>query len=139
MHYSGRAAVDFKLRYYPIALALALALISCARPSLEAKFAAERPHYRTLAGVTDEPSCGGTGLTVYLAGNDVRKLAYSVETSQRVIHRNYYLRARQPLVVVETSHFLLDQQGKRLPAPRLEAVNRYHFGMPAAIPADKRE
>jgi hypothetical protein len=127
------------LLFKALSLALAFALTGCAERSLEAKFAAQRAHYRRLAGVTDEPSCGGTGVTIFLAGNDVRKVAYSVETSQRLIQRDYYLRDRQPVLVVETSHFLLDQQAERLREPRLEAVNRYSFGEPAAIPAHKRK
>lgn len=116
-----------------------LATACHAQTVVEAEFAAQRVRYVTVAGTTDEPSCGGTGLTVFLEGSEIRKLAYSIETSQRIIQRDYYFRGIQLVLVVESRYFLRDDQGERLPKARLEGVTRYVLDGSVAILPEKKE
>ncbi len=50
----------------------------CCRERVGAREDKERAE-RVLNGSTDEPSCGGTDMDVYLRGNEVRKIDWWVE------------------------------------------------------------
>ena len=57
----------------------------------ERAFARERSALTCMNGPTDEPSCGGTDMDVYLRGEEVRKLDWWVEMSNKWVHEEYFL------------------------------------------------
>ena len=82
-------------------------------------------HATYVEATTDEPSCGGTWLGVYLDGDRIQKLEYTVETSQKLIVDAYSFRHGQPAVVVEEIYRLLDKEGNHVTQPTLESKHRY--------------
>ena len=76
-------------------------------------------------------------MTVFLDGNRIQKISYSIETSRRTIDRDYYFHDEQPVLVVETSHYLLDDQANHLAVPRFEYRRSYRLDKPGEVPADK--
>ena len=82
-------------------------------------------HLTYVEAATDEPSCGGTWLGVYLDGDRIQKLDYSVETSQKFIVDVYSFRNGQPTVVEEKIYRLLDTEGNHTTHPTFESKHRY--------------
>lgn len=110
---------------WAVALVAAAALSACGRSQVEADFARHRPQLACYEGSTDEESCGGTWLKVYMSPSEVRKLEWETLMSQRLIRREFYLKAGRPQLVVETSYWLLDDEAQRLATPRHEYTRRY--------------
>jgi hypothetical protein len=128
------------MKHFPqiLSLAAAILLAGCAQNSIENNFYAHLAQYRAFGGTTDEPSCGGTGVEFYFDGDQLRKIAYSIETSQRTIDRAYYFRDGKPILVVEISNFLLDDHGNHLPSPRFEYTRSYRLDKLGEVPPDKK-
>lgn len=97
----------------------------CRKGNLEAECGVNRKGWSHFEGSTDEPSCGGNSLSVYLAGEHIEKIEYFVETSREGILREYYLKDSQPVLVVETVHSLVDKNGDR--RRRAKEVSRKRF------------
>ncbi len=109
------------------------ALSACATTgdsSLQSGFARERSALTCFEGSTSEQSCGGTNLTVYLRGNLVRHLDWTVEMSTRWIRREYYFDGSSPRLVVETIHAKYDAYGEPLATPRLLSIEHYRPDAP---------
>jgi hypothetical protein len=109
---------------------LSIVLVSYADATahdLEAEFVAHQKTYRYVEAATDEPSCGGTWLRVYLDGSRIQKLDYSIETSQKRIMDAYYFVDAKPVLVVETTCRILDNDGHHLKHPELESKRRYNL------------
>jgi hypothetical protein len=92
---------------------------------LEAEFVRQRAHLVSLAGSTSEEACSGTGLIVYLQGEHVRHLDWSIEMSTQFIRRQYFFSGSLAGLVIETVHAKLGSEDEPLPAPRLVSVTRY--------------
>jgi hypothetical protein len=100
-----------------------------------ARFPRERSTLARYDGPTSEPSCGGAALSVYLRGEQVRHLDWTIETSTRLIRRQYYFDGTSPRLVVETIHARLDAHGDPLANPRLLSTARYPLdGAPSTKP-----
>jgi hypothetical protein len=98
------------------------------KSSLEQQFAQQREGFTCVEGPTTEPSCSGTGMTIYLRGDHVGHLDWTIEMSRRYVRRQYYFRGSTPVLVVETVHAKLDAQANPLEEPRLLSVTRYRLG-----------
>src|SRR5918992_2391199 len=97
---------------------VAAACVGTGESPLESRFARERAALVCYDGPMSEPSCGGGGMLVYLSGDKVRHLDWSVETSTRFIRRQFYFADSFPALVVETIHAKFNQRGEPLPDPR---------------------
>ena len=98
--------------------------------SLQSGFTRERATLSCFEGPTSEPSCSGTGLAVYLSGDTVRHLDWTIETSTRFIRRQYYFDGTSPRLVVETIHAKLDSHAEQLAKPRLLSTEQYRLDAP---------
>jgi len=97
--------------------------------SLRSRFVRERAALACLEGPTSEPSCGGATLTVFLNGDRVCRLDWAIETSHKLIRRQYYFDANSPRLVVETIHAKLDAHGELLTNPLLLSTLEYRLDM----------
>jgi hypothetical protein len=99
-------------------LAICLATLSaCASggdSSLQSRFNREVATLSCFEGPTSEASCSGTALAVFLRGEQVRHLDWSIEMSSRFIRREYYFDSASPRLVIETVHAKFDAQGDLL-------------------------
>ena len=93
----------------------------------ERTFARERTTLTCMNGSTDEPSCGGTDLDVYLRGHEVRKLDWWVEMSNKWLREEYFFSGSQPMLVIETIGKKYDSQGEPLSKPELISRKRYRL------------
>jgi hypothetical protein len=125
-----------------IALSIAIAVLlmtggftEATQSRLERDYEQQYSEMRVLLGETDEPSCGGTWLKVWLLGKEVRKMDWACETSQRFIDREFYFSRGKPQLVIETTYRKLDNSGNRLREPRLECSRRYWLDDRSAGPA----
>src|ERR1044071_9497899 len=98
---------------------------SAAESSIEREFAGRQKSLTCIEGPTDEPSCSGAGLGVYLRGDQIQQLDWTVEMSTKFVRQQLYFRDSQPVLVVETIHAKLDDQANRLKTPKLLSVTRY--------------
>ena len=96
-----------------------------AESPLESEFTRQRAQFVSLIGSTSEESCSGTGLVVYLEGEHVRHLDWTIEMSTQFIRRQYFFSGSVPELVIETVHAKLGPEAEPLPAPRLISVTRY--------------
>jgi len=103
----------------------AVGIAFASQSRLETDFAKQRTMLACHEGATDEESCGGTWLKVYLAGDEIRKMEWDVETSTRLIRREFYFSRGRPQLVIETSYWKLDSSAERLKTPRHEYTRRY--------------
>jgi hypothetical protein len=113
-----------------ICLATLSACVSAGTSPLESRFSRERAALTCFEGPTSEQSCSGTGLSVYLSGQEVRHLDWTIETSTRFIRRQYYFDATAPRLAVETVHAKLESRAEPLSAPRLLSTERYRLDAP---------
>jgi hypothetical protein len=72
-----------------------------------------------MNGPTDEPSCGGTDMDVYLRGEEVCKLDWWVEMSNKWVREEYFFSGSQPVLVIETIEKKYDSHGEPLSKPEL--------------------
>jgi hypothetical protein len=128
-------------RFYPHpvkrAILLLLAVFSgCAHAgdSLESRFARERASLFRVEGTTSEESCGGTGLAVYLRGEQVRHLDWTIEASREFIRRQYYFDGSTPRLALETIHAKFDSHAEPLSKPRL--ISRQRYRLDTATPTE---
>ena len=111
-----------------IAVALLMAVgtgKAAQRPRLERDCERQSPRMQSLRSAMDEPSCGGTWLTVRRLGGQIRKLDWECQTSQRLIKREFYFGRGRPELFIETTYMLLDSSGETLRRPRFESRRRY--------------
>ena len=112
-------------------LAICLATLSaCASggdSSLQSRFNREVATLTCFEGPTSEASCSGTALAVFLRGEQVRHLDWSIEMSSRFIRREYYFDSASPRLVIETAHAKFDAQGELLAKPRLLSTEQYQL------------
>ncbi len=126
---SIRRHSDWRVRVEAIVPLKTFALLGC----LFLSFAGLSAHTRSvgssalicLEGFTSEHSCGGTFLRVWLRGEEIHRLDWTIETSRQFIRREYRLEAGRPRSVVETIHQKLDAEGGHLASPRLLSRRRY--------------
>ena len=69
-------------------------------------------------------------MTVYLRGDQVHGLEWTVEMSTKYIQEQYYFRGSIPVLVVETIHAKLDSDANRLEKPKLLSITRYRLDEP---------
>jgi len=69
---------------------------------------------------------------VYLRGEQVCHLDWTIETSRKFIRRQYYFDGNSPLLVVETIHAKFDAQAEPLSKPRL--LSTKHYRLDATLP-----
>jgi hypothetical protein len=93
----------------------------------EPAFARERSTLTCMNGPTDEPSCGGTDMDVYLRGEEVRKLDWWVEMSNKWVREEYFFSGSQPVLVIETIEKKYDSHGELLSKPELVSRQRYRL------------
>lgn len=98
-----------------------------AESNIEQEFARERKGFSCFEGSTDEPSCSGAGMRVYLRGARAVALDWTVEMSTKYVRQQYYFRDSLPVLVVETIHAKLDAEANVLSKPRLLSVTRYRL------------
>jgi hypothetical protein len=101
---------------------------SAAESSIEREFAGRQKSLTCIEGPTDEPSCSGAGLGVYLHGDQIQQLDWTLEMSTKFVRQQFYFRDSQPVLVVETIHAKLDDQANPLKNPKLLSVTRYSLG-----------
>jgi hypothetical protein len=99
--------------------------------AIEREFARERKALACVNGSTDEPSCGGTDMDVYLRGDEVRKLDWWVEKSNQWVREEYFFRGTRPVLVIETIERKYDSHAELLPKPQLVSRTRYRLDQPA--------
>jgi len=97
----------------------------------ERTFARERTTLTCMNGSTDEPSCGGTDMDVYLRGHEVRKLDWWVEMSSKWLREEYFFSGSQPMLVIETIEKKYDSHGEPLSKPELVSRKRYRLDQTA--------
>jgi hypothetical protein len=66
-------------------------------------------------------------MAVYLRGDQIQCLDWTVEMSTKFIREQYYFRRSVPVLVVETIHGKLDAEANQLKSPKLLSVTRYHL------------
>ena len=98
---------------------------SAAESSIEREFVAQQKSTTCFEGPTDEPSCSGAAVGVYLRGDQIQHLDWKLEMSTKFVRQQFYLRDSQPVLVVETIHAKLDDQANPLKNPKLLSVTRY--------------
>ena len=103
------------------------ACVNAGDSAQESRFSRERAALTRYEGPTSEQSCSGTGLSVYLSGEQVRHLDWTIETSTRFIRRQYYFDGTSPRLVVETIHAKFDAHAEPLTTPRLLSTERYRL------------
>ena len=116
-----------------IALIAARLLVSAMQAdtsAIEREFARERKTLTCVNGSTDEPSCGGTDMDVYLRGDEVRKLNWWVEKGNQWVREEYYFRGTRPVLVIETIEKKYDSHAEPLPKPQLVSRTRYRLDQP---------
>jgi hypothetical protein len=101
--------------------------ISATESLIERRFADERKSLTCFEGPTNEPSCSGTGMAVYLRGDEIQCLDWTVEMSTKFIREQYYFRGSVPVLVIETIHAKLDAEANQLKKPKLLSVMRYRL------------
>ena len=116
--------------FLTICFATLSACVSVGDSPLESRFSRERARLSCFEGPTSEPSCSGTGLTVFLSGGRVRHLDWTIETSTQFIRRQYYFDGASPRLVVETIHARLDAHAEPLAKPRLLSTEHYRLDAP---------
>lgn len=113
-----------------VATIAAATLVSALRAdttTVEREFARERNALTCLNGSTDEPSCGGTDMDVYLSGDAIRKLDWWVEKSNQWVREEYFFRDSQPVILIETVEKKYDSHGEPLQKPQLVSHTRYRL------------
>jgi hypothetical protein len=114
-----------------ICLLLALLLgrqgASAAESAVERQFSDQRKTFTCVEGPTKEPSCSGTGLVVYLRGDQVEHLDWTVEMSTKFVRQQFYFSGSRPVLMVETIHAKLDGQANLLKEPKLLSIMRYRL------------
>ena len=100
--------------------------------AVEREFARERNALTCVNGSTNEPSCGGTDMDVYLRGDTVRKLNWSVEKSTQWLREEYFFRDARPVLVIETIERKYDSHAEPLPEPELVSRTRYRLDQAAS-------
>jgi hypothetical protein len=113
-----------------ICFATLSACASTGDSSLRSRFTRERATLSCFEGPTSEPSCSGTGLAVFLSGEQVRHLDWTIEMSTRFIRRQYYFDGTSPRLVVETIHAKFAAQAELLAKPRLLSTEHYRLDAP---------
>ena len=98
--------------------------IPAAEPSIEREFAAHQKSLTCFEGPTDEPSCSGAAVNVYLRGDQIQHLDWTLEMSTKFVRQQFYFRDSRPVLVVETIHAKLDDQANPLKNPKLLSVTR---------------
>ena len=101
---------------------------SAAESSIEREFVARQKSLTCIEGPTDEPSCSGATVGVYLRGDQIQQLDWTLEMSTKFVRQQFYFRDSQPVLVVETIHAKLDDQANPLKSPKLLSVTRYSLG-----------
>jgi hypothetical protein len=113
-----------------IASFAAVTLVSSLRAgttTIEREFARERKTLVCVNGSTNEPSCGGTDMDVYIRGDEVRKLDWWVEMSNKWVREEYFFRRAQPVLVIETVEKKYDSHGEVLAKPQLVSRTRHRL------------
>jgi hypothetical protein len=95
--------------------------------AVEREFARERNALTCVNGSTNEPSCGGTDMGVYLRGDTVRKLDWWVEKSTQWVREEYFFSGARPVLVIETIERKYDSHAEQLPEPQLVSRTRYRL------------
>jgi hypothetical protein len=93
--------------------------------AIEREFAREQIALACVSGSTDEPSCSGTDMDVYLRGDEVRKLDWWVEKSNQWVREEYFFRGTRPVLVIETIEKKYDSHAEPLPKPQLVSRTRH--------------
>jgi hypothetical protein len=119
-----------KRAFLAICFATLSACASADDSSLQSRFTRERAKLSCFEGPTSEQSCSGTGLAVFLHGEQVRHLDWTIEMSTQFIRRQFYFDGVSPRLVVETIHAKRDSTGEHLAKPRLLSTARYRLDTP---------
>jgi hypothetical protein len=101
---------------------------SAAKSSIEREFVAQQKSLTCVEAPTDEPSCSGAAVDVYLRGDRIQHLDWTLEMSTKFVRQQFYFHGSQPVLVVETIHAKLDDQANPLKTPKLLSVTRYALG-----------
>lgn len=101
---------------------------SAAESSIEREFVSQQKSLTCVEGPTDEPSCSGAAVRLYLRGDQIQHLDWTLEMSTKFVRQRFYFRDSQPVLVVETIHAKLDDQANPLKTPKLLSVTRYSSG-----------
>jgi hypothetical protein len=108
-----------------------------AESPLESEFKRERERLVALVGPTSEQSCDGTELVVYLEGEQVRHLDWSMATSSQLIRRQYFFRGSLPIMVIETIHGKRGPDAELLTVPRFISISQYPMNSASPSPPEK--
>jgi hypothetical protein len=108
-----------------------------AESSVEREFLAQQKTMTCVEGPTDEPSCSGAAMDVYLRGDQIQQLDWTLEMSNKFVRQQFYFRGAQSVLVVETIHAKLDDQANRLKSPKLLSTTRYSLS--SAKPEKRRK
>jgi hypothetical protein len=120
-------------------LVIATLLVSPLRAdtAVERDFARGRNALMCVNGSTDEASCGGTDMDVYLRGDEVCKIDWWVEMSNKWVREEYFFRGARPVLVIETIERKYDSHAEPLPEPQLVSRTRYRLDQAASSPRVK--
>ncbi len=77
-------------------------------------------------------------MAVYLSGDSIRHLDWTMETSTRLMRRQYYFDGAAPCLVVETIHEKFDARAEPLTEPRLVSTRSCRLDA-SSPPACRRE
>jgi hypothetical protein len=111
--------------WFLLAFVVSIRSTAASQSILERQFAAEAAKLTLFDGATDEPSCSGATVAVYLRGDQIQHLDWTLEISTKFVRQQFYFRDSKPVLVVETIHAKLDAQANLLKNPKLLSVVRY--------------
>jgi hypothetical protein len=120
-----------------LSVSLFVLMLRAETSAIEREFARERKTLTCVNGSSDEPSCGGTDIDVYLRGEEICHLDWWVEMSNKWVREEYFFRGSQPVLVIETLEKKYDSHGELLPKPQL--VSRILHRLDEAEGSDRRK
>ena len=95
---------------------------------IDSEFARERERLAALVGPTSEQSCDGTELIVYLEGQQVRHLYWSIAMSTQLVRRQYFFSGSSPALIIEKIQAKLGPDAEPLVTPQFMSVRHYPIG-----------
>jgi len=91
----------------------------------ERDFERARLELMCVNGSSNEPSCGGTDMDVWLRAEEIHKLDWWLEKSNQWVREEYYFRGSRP--IIETVVAKYDGYGELLKKPQLISRTKYRL------------
>jgi hypothetical protein len=115
-----------------LTLILVLAIVSLANTPavaresrVERDFRVHKKRLEVTENATREEACRyGGWMKVYRAGNEIRKIEFSIGTSNRDVERDIYFSLGKPVLVIEREYWIVDENADLLETRRPPKVKR---------------